>query len=271
MAWQRLSQRMSGAKPDGPYEGVPLHLQGALAEWLQRALFSIDITRFIGLRLRIPIPHGITDGAAYRTVEKAALADEGVFLDVVDAALEALNGYGKLYDPLRQILHEAASTWTVGEDNRSLMRVVGEEAQASFSRAVAPSDAVSEDLRTAWVNAYGRNGDPSDAWDHAIKALEHLLIPIVVPSKQKATLSDVVGTLRRNDGNKWRCSLPGKDESHDVAPLVGTLDLIWPNTVDRHGGNASNRPPTEAEARTVVSLAVALVQAHREAPLVYKI
>jgi hypothetical protein len=33
MAGQRLSQRMKGMAPDGPYQGVPPHLQHGLVHW----------------------------------------------------------------------------------------------------------------------------------------------------------------------------------------------------------------------------------------------
>jgi hypothetical protein len=34
----------------------------------------------------------------------------------------------------------------------------------------------------------GRNGDPSDAWDHAIKAVEDVLIPEMMRNNSNATL-----------------------------------------------------------------------------------
>jgi len=223
------------------------------------------------LRVRVGAQSDTFGEHIARSLLSKGAGDHDFFLDLLDAALDAFLEDQSSAVALEQILSDAGSTWQVRQDGRGLERRVGYELAEAFALAAAPSDLVSKDLREAWANAYGRNGDPSDAWDHAIKALEHLLIPIVVPNKTKATLSDVVGTLRRNDGNKWRCSLPGKDECHEVSPLVGTLDLIWPNTVDRHGGGAANRPPTEAEARTVVSLTVALVQAHREEPIVYRV
>ncbi|ADG78065.1 putative protein OS=Tsukamurella paurometabola (strain ATCC 8368 / DSM / CCUG 35730 /CIP 100753 / JCM 10117 / KCTC 9821 / NBRC 16120 / NCIMB 702349/ NCTC 13040) OX=521096 GN=Tpau_1437 PE=4 SV=1 [Tsukamurella paurometabola] len=140
---------------------------------------------------------------------------------------------------------------------------------AALGGALITSDTTSDELRVAWANAFGRNGDPSDAWDHAIKALEAALIPVVTPGKINATLGSVLGELRANQGNKWRSCFPGKDDDHSPTPLVKTLEQIWPN-IDRHQGGAS-RPPTEAEARSVVALTAALIQAHRESPLVYKV
>ncbi|MCW2513600.1 MAG: hypothetical protein JWR11_2642 [Mycobacterium sp.] len=102
------------------------------------------------------------------------------------------------------------------------------------SRA-AVEDEASTELKEARSNAFGRNGDPSDAWDHSIKALEDLLIPIVVPNQAKPNLGHVVGQLR-NQGQLWKLVLPVKDRDHDVFPLVGKLDLVWPTTTNTAAG-----------------------------------
>jgi hypothetical protein len=95
-----------------------------------------------------------------------------------------------------------------------------------------------------------------------------VLVPVVVPNKAKATLSDVLGQLR-SQGNLWKMLLPGKDQSHDVAPLVAMLELIWPNH-DRHGGNTPKRTPSPEEARAVVTQTAAIVQWHRDGWVVQK-
>jgi hypothetical protein len=66
------------------------------------------------------------------------------------------------------------------------------------------------------------------------------------------------------------CHAPVKHFKADVAPLVGMLDGIWPNT-DRHQGSATNRSPMAQEARAVVTLAATIVQWHREGWVVQKV
>jgi hypothetical protein len=136
-------------------------------------------------------------------------------------------------------------------------RLVPPKTSAAFEKATDAADLASTELRNAWVAVYGRSPDASDAWDHSIKAVEAVLIPIVTPAKAKATLGDVLGSLA-HQGTLWQLELRGHDDSKDVAPLVSMLRLIWPNP-DRHGGGAS-RTPSLDEAEAVSSLAITIVQ-----------
>ncbi|MEU2125364.1 hypothetical protein [Nocardia niwae] len=266
MTWQPLSQRVRGAKPDGPYEGVPAHLQGPLIDWIDALAQLGAVARTMLMRLRMRIPPGADDYDAVRILKKHAVENDEVCLDIADAILgyiAEMGWYEDYADFLRKLLVSAGSVWTVSEDGSELTRVVTDEVQATFQAAVATNDAAASELREAWTNAFGRNGDPSDAWDHAIKAVEDVLAPVVVPNKAKATLGDVVGMLGApTSASKWKMVLPGSDKSHDVAPLVAMLKLIWPNH-DRHGG-APKRTPSAAEARSVVTLAATIIQWHRE-------
>lgn len=179
-------------------------------------------------------------------------------LDVVDAVLhleEDLHPYS--LGSLDRILSLGGSVWQVDGDARRLVRRVDAAAQAAFRDASSPKDVASSQLQEAWTAAYGRNPDASDAWDHSIKAVEAVLIPIVTPKKAKATLGDVVGSLD-SQGSLWQLVLHGHDGSRDVAPLVTMLRLMWPNP-DRHGGNPGRKPSLD-EAQAVVSLAVTIVQ-----------
>jgi hypothetical protein len=118
---------------------------------------------------------------------------------------------------------------------------------------------VSAELAEAWSAAFGRHPDPSDAWDHAIKAVEELLIPIVLPNKPKANLGGVAGELGAAS-HKWRLvPSTSSDKIDDGKTVEAMLRLIGPNP-DRHGGGVDRRPPTQAEAERAVHLAVAIIQ-----------
>jgi hypothetical protein len=181
-------------------------------------------------------------------------------LDAVDAVLHFKGYMSKealhLQD-LDKILELGGSVWQVDSNGGSLVRRLDAPTAAAYAEASLPEDVASRELRDAWSSAYGRNPNASDAWDHSIKALEAILIPIVVPGKEKATLGDVVGVLA-SQASPWRLGWHGHDNSLSIMPLVSMLRLIWPNP-DRHGSQCS-RLPSLVEARAVVHLAVAVVQ-----------
>ncbi|OBF06216.1 hypothetical protein A5730_14660 [Mycobacterium sp. ACS4054] len=197
-----------------------------------------------------------------------AQQDGDYFLDLIDGTLQYV---GSKYNAprLKALLDAGGSVWTVSEDHKSLVKVVGDESQATYDAATIVADEATTELREAWTNAFGRNGDPSDAWDHAIKAVEDVLIPEMMPNNTSATLGNVVGELAGQNGAQWRLVLPGNNQDHDVAHLVAMLRLIWPNH-DRHGGSTPKRTPLEPEARAVVTLAATIVQWHREGWVVQK-
>jgi hypothetical protein len=178
-------------------------------------------------------------------------------LDAVDAVLYLDEMPPYQYVSLDEILLLGGSVWQVDPSGRRLVRRVNKTATAAFVEASSHDDAASAELSEAWTAAYGRHPDPSDAWDHSIKAVEAMLIPIVTPNKAKATLGDVVGNLN-SQGTQWKLGLHGHDDSQSVAPLVSMLRLMWPNP-DRHRSGTS-RTPALAEAQEVVHLAVTIVQ-----------
>ena len=69
-----------------------------------------------------------------------------------------------------------------------LERRVDPTVTAAFESATGTGDVASAELTEAWIRAYGRDPDPSDAWDHAIKAVEAILIPIVVSEAGQAAV-----------------------------------------------------------------------------------
>jgi hypothetical protein len=178
-------------------------------------------------------------------------------LDAADAMLYLEQGDPGMCESLDELLLLAGSAWQVGPNRDRLIRRVDPTATASFGDASSPNDVASAELGEAWTAAYARNPDASDAWDHSIKAVEAILIPIVIPKNAKATLADVIGTLN-SQGLSWQLALQGQDRSASVAPLVSMLRLMWTNP-DRHG-SANSRKPSLVEAKAVVHLAVTVVQ-----------
>ncbi|MDQ4142671.1 MAG: hypothetical protein M3198_02840 [Actinomycetota bacterium] len=183
--------------------------------------------------------------------------DESLYLDVIDAVLHLGRlGTGQL-ESLKNLLEQGSSVWTLSPDARSLQRRVEATAEDAFDLTIDPLDVASEELKQAWGRAYTRDADASDAWDHAIKAVEAALAPVVVPRQHKPQLGHVLGELRKTA--LWQLELPGLEGSHSVEPVVAMLELLWPNP-DRHGSSHERRIPTLEEAQAVVHLAITVVQ-----------
>jgi hypothetical protein len=266
LVWQRFSVRTGIVEDDGPYEELPSYLYEPLIEWVDSRFgghrdspADMEGGPRLAAATRRVVPRDDDSPLTVRAVTRSvSLFDtDDKLLDVVDAVLYLKEMAPDSLQSLDELLMLGGSVWRVDPDGTRLIRRVDETAQAAFETASSPDDAASAELRVAWAAAYGRNPNASDAWDHSIKAVEAVLIPIVTPTKAKATLGDVVGILN-SQGSQWQLDLHGHDGSQSVAPLVSMLRLMWPNP-DRHGSGTS-RAPSLTEAQEVVHLAVTLVQ-----------
>lgn len=246
-------------------EGVPPQLRYAVRKWLEsRFGFHSSGGMNDGLMASVAITTGIHVQATYDTggimnqILGACEADDDVYLDVLDATLHFV-GSSAAASGLKTVLDMGGSAWTVASDGKSLQRRVDPTATQAVAAAADPADKASEELKEAWASAYGRTPNPSDAWDHSIKAVEEVLIPVVVPKVQKATLGDVLGQLKANPTG-WKFLLGTSSTTLDsVQTLEAMLRMMWPNP-DRHGGGKTARTPTPDEAAAVVQLAVLVVQ-----------
>ncbi|WP_329253111.1 hypothetical protein OG223_25755 [Streptomyces sp. NBC_01478] len=260
--WVPLSVRRGIKPPNQIEEGVPQHLAPALEYWVEGIFgyrssrgMNRDLIHNAALAVRIPVVNG--DGSAMmHHLLSQCLQNGDLFLDVIDYLLSTSVGNSGA-PHLEQSLSIGGSAWMAARDLGGLRRRVDETAQRSYDVATSPTDQASDELKQAWDRAFSRDPDASDAWDHAIKAVEAALIPIVVPKQDKAQLGHVVGSLR-SQGDRWNFILPGVKMDHSVQPLISMLDALWPNP-DRHA-NGTQRKPTLDEAQSAVHLAVSLVQ-----------
>ncbi|MGZ4566912.1 MAG: hypothetical protein ACXVFZ_08790 [Blastococcus sp.] len=256
--WQPLSVRKGQSSPDGPFEGMPPHLWIYVREWLESQLEPAEYTQAeplgdaIALRLRIQRRDRLT---AQSSILAVCAQDTDKALDVIDAVLYFTSGARS--QALKGILGMGASVWTVSEDGQALLRRVSDEEIISYERAVDADDEISKELREAWAKTYGRNADPSDAWDHAIKAVELSMWPIVTPNNHKANLGTIAGQLGGQPERFIFRLGTSSTTTTAVEAVVQLLRLIWPNP-DRHG-TGHRRPPSQDEAQNVVQLAVTLV------------
>ena len=232
--WQPLSVRR-GLKPVPPLQvGFSRGASLSLIYWLEGEFgYRTARSNFDALVMKVAMvcdivldPRVQYQISLMRQLIDRAVKDGDTMLDVLDATLAKASHPSA--DSLRQLLADTNSAWTVREDGRALVSRV----------------------------------DASDAWDHSIKAVEAVLIPIVVPGKEKANLGSVAGQLKANPAGFRFVIEPNPDAPAGIRTIEEMIRLMWPNP-DRHAG-AKRRTPSNEEARAVVHMAVTLVQWARD-------
>ncbi len=93
----------------------------------------------------------------------------------------------------------------------------------------------------------------------AIKAVEELLIPMVLPNKPKANLGGVAGELGGPASHKWKLTPSTSSEKGRRWQDARSDAPSYLANPDRHGGGGS-RAPTQPEAERVVHLSVAIIE-----------
>jgi hypothetical protein len=275
--WRPLNRR--GKPPDefdGPFEGVPPWLKGALWTWVRDQLTSQSgaIARFraIAISLRLDIedarsPNPGTPGGLEARLRDQMFADDDLFLNVVDLVardvfpIEAGRGSSLLrrsadLSALDRMLRDGASVWHVVDEpkphlQRRLPPEVEELAHTATGRAA-------EYLSEAWRQAYGRDPDPSASYAESIKAVEVAAIPVVSPNNPRATLGTIIRDMRAKP-EKWSFRL-GEDPA-GVDTVIANLDLLWTGHDTRHGSLDPDAPirATQEQAETAAQLAALLV------------
>ncbi|WP_206752042.1 hypothetical protein [Kribbella antiqua] len=245
-------------------------------EWLKRYLYDQPHgpanALGVATALDLPVQQGGGGVAAFGSVVDYMDSGDEQLLDVLHYTVLVIERGDVTFRPpspwevLERHLAFAGSVWSATE--HGLVNRAEQTAVDAMTTATRPADKASAHLVEAWRKAYDRDGDPSDAWDHAIKAVEEILLPIVIPAQDQAKIGQVLGELG-SKGQQWDVGLqfnadapPRTPPVEPVEALVGMLRLLYPNP-DRHSG-ASHRSPTAEEARVVVQLAVSVVQWARE-------
>jgi hypothetical protein len=267
VAAQPIAPRTGRPIPEQMRTGIGPGVRAGLQLWLERRLNSEEAaSRALMVIAALDIAYDPRTSLSRWTAIKEHIAQgDEELLDVVHATLIAIRMGDKVYTPppyeeVDRLLTVGWSAWTATEDG--LVHRSDPTAQTAFERASETPDTTSTDLREAWNKAYARGGDAADAWDHSIKAVESVLIPIVVPKKDKPNLGDVIGQLR-GQPHLWQLGIRGQNRDHGIEPLVTMLTVLWPNP-NRHGSSTPEAPATPEEGRALVNVAVTIVQWTRD-------
>jgi len=259
-----------GADPSAHHvlvDGVPQYMHESLKAWVVKQLqfyqnysthFRVELMREYDLDLKGPYSMADTlEDVGPATMFDAM--DDDQRLDLVDWLAHRLPPFrGSPNDLIREldtILTRGSSMWAVGDRNGNpgLVRRVPEGVQAGTEAVIASSASAGSLLGQAWSALYGRNPDPEEAYEKAIKAVEEAGASIVSPNNSRATLGTMIADMRNQVD--WKLPL----DSAQAAVTLPMAEALWQGQQSRHGGNGY-RPPTLEEAESAVLLAVPLVQ-----------
>lgn len=275
---QTFSDRIAGRVPDlRPDRDISPALGQALSQWVDRVACrsAYRLDRKVALALGIPGAPDLDVPGSPMSFRVGLLYAHGPEqLDVVDTilALHPDRGRPRADDPftgaseyeyevreLDEYFVDAGSAYRVAADWSGLeLRLDDTVTLAAQQAATIAGPDAGALLAEAWRHTYGLHPDPTTGYRDAVRAVEELACPLVLPNDEAATLGKVIAHLRQG-GHKWAFALVDRDGANTVDPLVGMLDRLWTGQVSRHGGQKS-RAQTPAEAQAAVHLAATLVQ-----------
>lgn len=263
MTWRPLSLRdEADARFDEPSEGLPVWLHAPVTAWVERAFcpdqwVRVDALTSLQLAFRLEPPlSGSREWNLLQDLLGRMRDDDDFALDVLDWMVHHFQYFGvnwgasynwvaKLNDTLR----EGGSAWEVtsSEDGRThqlTRRAVGPVVEVLEHTATEASRAHTH-LAAAWSKLTGRNPDPSGAYREAVRAVEAVAKPVVLPSNDRATLGQMIPALK-DKPEKWTTTIGTVDS------VRTQMEAVWQGQLDRHGTDDESVPlsvsPEQADA-----------------------
>jgi hypothetical protein len=263
-----LGVRQGAINPEVLHEGVPSWLSQSLKEWLEGALMAQDYRtgsmtldaerlRAIERVCRLNLDWQKDKFSARSHLQR--MADREEYHDIFLWAIDYLCAKGSPYasrDELEQILKEGGSAWrvsTLGVPH--LERRVPEAVSEAAEQVMTHSGEAGKLLADAWRELYGMSPDPSEAYRHAVRAIEAAAHESVIPDDPKATLGTMIKAMK-DKPEKWVVTTEG---THPVETIIDMMETVWTGHTDRHGEKGGVKDLVDGAADLAVQLAVALV------------
>jgi hypothetical protein len=167
-------------------------------------------------------------------------------------------------EPLVALLERSGSVWAVAdrEDGEGGWQLVRREligAKSAVEELRTGASRAGDFLAAAWNAVAGRDPQPSDGYDKAVKAVEAAAHSIITPNDADATLGKMLRAMR-DKPEKWAFAEPIEA---DMVLSMGRQ--LWTGHM-RHGTDArfgadgtARTDHTVAEARSALLLSIALV------------
>lgn len=191
--------------------------------------------------------------------------DETFALDVADFLLANISyaapeytGAADYAAGLNELLRRGGSVWEVVPIDEEIGYQLARRAIGPVREAIAElaaSGRAHQHLVAAWNRLSGRNPDTTGAYREAVRAVEAVAKPVILPNSHKATLGTMIAAMR-DKPEKWEVTLGSVD---DVRRM---MEQIWTNQLDRHGTDDETVPLTVSpeQADVAVHWAIAVVR-----------
>lgn len=255
---------------DEPSEGLPPWLRGPVFEWMRNAFKPGDWDHEgalqaiqLAFRLEVPLGFNVSGGPGDDLLQRAE-ADDEFALDVLDWMVLNHQYFSAGYQSeewvgeLGRLLTQGGSAWEVVTveymSHRLTRRAVGPVVEVLEQTATEATRAHSH-LSTAWSKLMGRNPDPSGAYRDAVRAVEAVAKPVVLPNNDLATLGQMIAAMREKP-EKWSTTLGTTDD------MRTQMEAVWTGQLDRHGTDNEDAPlsVSQEEAEAAFSICLNLVR-----------
>jgi hypothetical protein len=179
--------------------------------------------------------------------------NEEFALDVLDWMLhhwqQIVEGYRakEWAQELNHTLRQGGSAWEVTQTDPAFQltrRAVGPVVDVLDLTATEATRA-HDHLGSAWSKLTGRDPDPSGAYREAIRAVESVAKPLILPKDNLATMGLMIAAMR-DKPEKWTTTLGQVDD------VRAQMEAVHKGQLDRHGTDDETVPlrvsPAEADA-----------------------
>ena len=268
MNWRPRSVRgIPDVRFDEPAEGVPAWLRAPIVDWVRGSFYTqggyIREDALTALQLAFRLTNPLATNRELPDLVARVENDQEFALDVLDwMVTESEYFRNVLYvpewvDQLNQLLHQGGSAWEVAAvagGYQLSRRAVGPVVDVLEQTATDATRAHAH-LSVAWAKLMGRNPDPSGAYREAVRAVEAVAKPIILPSNDRATLGQIIAAAR-DKPEKWSTTLGGVDD------VRTQMEAVWTGQLDRHGTDDEEIPlnVSHEEADAAFSICLNLVR-----------
>lgn len=289
MTWRPLSLRgKSDARFDHPSEGLPPWLREPVLAWIKESFYiggeswqegsyvDLDALQALQLSFRLdpPLQQSFGGEAVLSELLERAGNDDEFALDVIDWMLYHSHHFGGgpelegWAERLANMLLQGGSAWEVTTPDGKLKltrRALGPVRQV-LENTATESVRAHHHLEAAWSKLVGRDPDPSGTYREAVRAVEAVAKPVVLPDNDRATLGQMIAALR-DKPEKWTAGLGAVDD------LRAQMEAVWKGQLDRHGTDDESVPlnASQAEADAAFSICLNLVRLFAGGHIVRKV